>query len=343
MLFTDGKNVNQDYSVALIVPCFNEEDSVALFVTEAEKALAAYMQHIFIVFVDDGSTDDTVKNILALRQDKPFINVLRLSRNFGKEAAVSAALDTVDADAYIIADVDLQDPLELAAQFIDIWREQGVDAVCGKRANRASDTWLKRVTAGGFYRVFNRLSGRVKIPVNVGDYRLIDRKIVEILRNVPEANRFMKGLFVWGGGRMVELPYIRPERAVGQTKWNYGRLFNFALDGITQFSSLPLRVWSYVGGCVALLAFMYMLFIIFRTLFLGIDSPGYASLMSAVLFLGGVQLVSIGVLGEYLGRMQQEIKRRPSYVVDGIVGQIKEKIVPGRYNCGIVLKGADEA
>ncbi len=331
--------MKENYQIALIVPCFNEEDSVSIFVAEAEKALAAYMQHVFIVFVDDGSSDRTVEKIHALQQRKPFINLLKLSRNFGKEAAVSAALDTVDADAYIIADVDLQDPLELAAQFIDIWRSQGVDAVCGKRADRTSDTWLKRVTAGDFYRVFNRLSRRVKIPVNVGDYRLIDRKIVEILRNVPEANRFMKGLLVWGGGKMVEVPYVRPERAAGQTKWDYGKLLNFALDGITQFSDLPLRLWTYVGAAIAGLAFLYMfVWIVLRTLIFGIDVPGYASLMSVILFLGGVQLISIGVLGEYLGRMQREVKRRPAYVVDRVTGSIKEKITAGRYNCGIVLQ-----
>ena len=327
---------DQCNTIALIVPVFNEEETVSLFVSETERILTDYLPQIKVVFVDDGSRDQTVAKILEIQQDKPFVSLLRLSRNFGKEAAVSAALDVVEANAYVIADVDLQDPLELVAQFIEIWQTQKVDTVCGKRVDRSSDTGTKRATAGGFYYIFNKLSGRVKIPANVGDFRLIDRKVVEILRSLPERNRFMKGLFAWSALKTVEVPYVRPERTVGTTKWNYPKLWNFALDGIMGFSTLPLRVWSYFGGFVALLAFVYMLFIVTRTLIFGIDVSGYASLMSVILFLGGIQLVSIGILGEYLGRVSEEVKRRPVYVIADIVGDVVTN--NGKNGCGVVLE-----
>ena len=323
-------------TIALIVPVFNEEETVSLFVSETERILEDYLSQIKIVFIDDGSRDQTVAKILELQKDKPFVSLLRLSRNFGKEAAVSAALDTVEAEAYVIADVDLQDPLELVAQFIEIWQTQKVDTVCGKRVDRSADTGTKRITAGGFYYIFNKLSGRVKIPANVGDFRLIDRKVVEILRSLPERNRFMKGLFAWSALQTVEVPYVRPERTVGTTKWNYPKLWNFALDGIMGFSTLPLRVWSYFGGFVAILAFIYMLWIVAKTLIFGIDVSGYASLMSVILFLGGIQLVSIGILGEYLGRVSEEVKRRPVYVIADIVGNVATN--KGKNGCGVVLE-----
>lgn len=323
-------------TIALIVPVFNEEESVSLFVAETERILVNFLSQINIVFIDDGSKDTTVEKILELQANKPFVHLIKLSRNFGKEAAVSAALDVVEADAYVIADVDLQDPLEVVVQFIEIWQTQKVDTVCGKRIDRSADTGTKRITAGGFYYIFNKLSGRVKIPANVGDFRLIDRKVVEILRSLPERNRFMKGLFAWSALKTVEVSYVRPERTVGTTKWNYPKLWNFALDGIMGFSTLPLRVWSYFGGFVALLAFIYMLWIVAKTLIFGIDVSGYASLMSVILFLGGIQLVSIGILGEYLGRVSEEVKRRPVYVIADIVGNVATN---NRKNgCGVVLE-----
>ncbi len=331
--------MNSRFNLVLIVPVFNEEDCVALFVSETQRILKDYLPNIFLVFVDDGSTDKTVEKILELQQDNNFINLLKLSRNFGKEAAVSAALDTIEADAYVIADVDLQDPLELVLQFIEVWQTQKVDTVCGKRIDRSTDTGTKRITAGGFYYIFNKLSGRVQIPANVGDFRLIDRRVVEILRTLPERNRFMKGLFAWGGLKTVEIPYVRPERATGVTKWNYPKLWNFALDGIMSFSTLPLRIWSYFGGFVALLAFIYMLWIVAKTLIFGVDVSGYASLMSVILFLGGIQLVSIGILGEYLGRVSEEVKRRPVYVISEIFGNIATQIPVQCYGSGIVVHG----
>ncbi|MBP5789752.1 MAG: glycosyltransferase, partial [Neisseriaceae bacterium] len=261
--------------------------------------------------------------------DKSFINLLQLSRNFGKEAAVSAALDTVEADAYVIIDVDLQHPLSTVAEFIHIWQTEKIDNIYGIRNE-------KHISSLWFYHLFNKLSGRVKIPVNVSDFRLIDRKVVEILRTLPERNRFMKGLFAWSGLKSRGVPYVQAERKTGSTKFNYPKLWNFALDGIMGFSTLPLRVWSYFGGFVAILAFIYMLWIVAKTLIFGTDVSGYASLMSVILFLGGIQLVSIGILGEYLGRVSEEVKRRPVYVIADIVGNVATN--KGKNGCGVVLE-----
>ena len=327
---------NTDYQVALAVPVYNEEETVELFVTTIEEKLASLKGHLSIVFIDDGSKDRTRELIVRLSSEKREIPVslIALSRNFGKEAAMSAALDLIEADAIVPMDVDLQDPPELVLKFVQIWREEGVDSVYGVRVDRSSDTDMKRFTSGGFYRVFNRVSSRVKIPENAGDFRLIDKKVVATVRALHESNRFMKGLFAWPGFTSCGVPYRRPERAAGTTKWNYWKLWNFALDGIIAFSSLPLRVWSYIGAGVGLGALIYMLYILIDTMVTGIDAPGYASLMCVVLFLGSVQLISIGVLGEYLGRMSEEVKHRPVYVVSAVRGPLAGKLAQG-----IVLSG----
>ncbi len=319
----------ENYLVSLVVPCYNEHETVETFVKTVNEKLASIHDHIEIVFVDDGSKDNTVELIEKLRKDDARISLIKLSRNFGKEAAMSAALDLVQGDAMIMMDVDLQDPPELVLDFIKCWREEGVDNVYGIRVDRSQDTETKRMTSGGFYYVFNKLSSRVKIPSNAGDFRLIDRKIIDTLRELPERNRFMKGLFAWPGFVSKGIGYKRPERVAGQTKWNYWKLWNFALDGISGFSSLPLRMWSYIGCGVGFLAILYMLFIFLKTIFTGVDVPGYASIMTAVLFLGSVQLISIGVLGEYLGRLGQEVKGRPVYVVSEIRGNLASKIKKG--------------
>ena len=319
------------HTIALIVPVFNEENNIAPFVAEVEQVLAKFLPHIAIVFIDDGSLDNTAKKIIELQQDKSFINLLQLSRNFGKEAAVSAALDTVEADAYVIIDVDLQHPLSTVVEFIHIWQTEKIDNIYGIRNE-------KHISSLWFYHLFNKLSGRVKIPVNVSDFRLIDRKVVEILRTLPERNRFMKGLFAWSGLKSRGVPYIQAERKTGNTKFNYPKLWNFALDGIMGFSTLPLRVWSYFGGFVALWAFVYMLWIIVKTLIFGVEVAGYASIIGLILFFGGVQLLSIGILGEYLGRMQEEVKHRPVYVISKVVGNIKIQNTPQQYSCGVVLE-----
>ncbi len=338
--------VRQDYRVALIVPVYNEEDTVGIFVKTVEDKLFAILSHLTIVFIDDGSKDRPAECVLELAAQNPRISLIRLSRNFGKEAAMSAALDLVDADALIPIDVDLQDPPELILDFIRIWQEEGVDTVYGVRVDRSKDTELKRLTSGGFYKVFNRLSPKVKIPENAGDFRLMDRRVVETVRALGESNRFMKALFAWPGVKSRGVPYVRARRSAGTSKWNYWKLWNFALDGIVSFSSIPLRVWSYLGGIVGLTALAYMVYILVGTLVSGIEVPGYASTMCVILFLGAVQLISIGVLGEYIGRMSEEVKRRPIYVVSAIEGSLKQNLSYGihRADNGIFVndRGADK-
>lgn len=320
---------DDNYKVALVVPVFNEEETVETFVTTVQEKLKSVYDHLEIVFVDDGSKDNTVKIIENLQTTHSEISLIKLSRNFGKEAAMSAALDLVDTDALIPMDVDLQDPPEIVLEFIRIWRDEGIENVYGIRVDRSQDSEAKRVTSGGFYYVFNKLSNRVKIPSNVGDFRLIDRKIVRTLRELPERNRFMKGLYAWPGFTSKGVGYERPQRVAGQTKWNYWKLWNFALDGIVSFSSLPLRVWSYIGGFIGLLSLVYMFYIICEAIFFGNSVKGYPSLMCVVLFLGSVQLISIGVLGEYLGRLSEEIKERPVYVVSKVSGPLSSLLPKG--------------
>lgn len=319
----------QDYLVSLVVPCYNEHETVETFVKAVDEKLESIKDHLEIVFVDDGSKDDTAAIIERLQKEDERISLIKLSRNFGKEAAMSAALDLVKGDALVMMDVDLQDPPELVLEFVRCWREEGVDNVYGIRTDRSQDTETKRMTSGGFYYVFNKLSSRVKIPSNAGDFRLIDRKVIDTLKQLPERNRFMKGLFAWPGFVSKGIGYKRPERVAGKTKWNYWKLWNFALDGISGFSSLPLRVWSYIGGAIGILAILYMIFIFIKTAITGVEVPGYASLMSAILFLGSVQLISIGVLGEYLGRLGEEVKGRPVYVVSKITGPLSKQVKNG--------------
>ena len=326
--------LDDDYKVALIVPVYNEEDTIATFVSTVESKLEPILEHLEIVFVDDGSKDKSAQIIEELMEHNERIALIKLSRNFGKEAAMTAAIDMCDADALIPIDVDLQDPPELVLEFVKIWREQGVDTVYGKRVDRSSDSETKRISSGGFYYVFNKLSGRVKIPENVGDFRLIDSKIIQTVRNLNESNRFMKGLYAWPGFTSCEVDYVRPERSAGTTKWNYWKLWNFALDGIVSFSSLPLRVWSYIGAGVGFLGLIYMVYILVSTMIKGVSVPGYASLMCVVLFLGSIQLISIGVLGEYLGRVSEEVKKRPVYVVSTIKGKLSNRLLEGYQKVG---------
>lgn len=304
--------------VDIVVPCFNEADALDFFVGRIREVLHGCNFDYEMLFVDDGSTDATRRKLTELANAFGDIRLLTFSRNFGKEAALTAGLDHAQGDAVIVIDVDLQDPPELILRFVEKWRE-GYDIVYGTRDDRQLDSHAKRVTAEGFYRLFNRISG-VKIPVNTGDFRLMDRRVVDAIRALPERSRFMKGLFAWVGFNAVGVKYARPERAAGESKFNFWKLWNFALDGIVGFSTVPLRVWSYAGSAIAMLSFIYASIIIFQVVIFGRDVPGYASLLVLVLFFGGVQLVSIGVLGEYIARLFTEVKRRPVYIVDEIVG-----------------------
>ena len=306
--------------LSVVVPVKNEQDAVAPFVTR----VAALLDQITdgegweILFVDDGSTDSTLAAILAAHLRDPRVRALSLSRNFGKEAAVTAGLDHALGRAVVPIDVDLQDPPEVLAEMVAKWRE-GYDMVFGVRRDRSSDSLPKRMTAGLYYRAHNLISAD-KIPENAGDFRLLDRKVVDVLRALPERNRVMKGLFAWCGFRQAAVEYDRVPRKVGTTKYSYWRLWTLALDGLTSASTAPLRIWSYAGAIIALFALGYAGFIVARTLILGAEAPGYASLIVSVLFLGGVQLISLGVLGEYVGRILTETKQRPLYVVSDSIG-----------------------
>ena len=311
----------KNFTLSLVVPAYNEEESIQAFIDTIDQELAPLRDQLEIVFVNDGSRDKTRQVIEAVIEKDPRVTLINLARNFGKEAAMTAGLFHARGDAVIPMDVDLQDPPALILEFVRLWRDEGYDTVYGVRSDRNADTPMKRLTAGGFYRLFNAVSTTTKIPENAGDFRLMDRRVVEVIKQLPERNRFMKGLFAWAGFNAIGVPYERPARAAGETTFNYWKLWNFALDGFFSFSSWPLRIWSYVGAGVALLSFLYILVIITKVLFFGIDIPGYASLMSVILFLGGMQLISIGVLGEYLGRMFLEVKQRPVFVVEGVYGQ----------------------
>jgi glycosyltransferase involved in cell wall biosynthesis len=300
--------------VSIVVPFHNEAGGVERFHRELSDALAALPGHRFeIVCVDDGSSDATLDELVALTARDPRVRVLELSRNFGKEAALTAGMDAARGEAVVALDADLQDPPELIGRLVEAWTG-GADVVLARRTDRSSDSFLKRTTAELFYRIHNRLSS-VKIPENVGDFRLLDRVAVDALKALPERQRFMKGLFAWIGFRTATVDYARRARASGASKFSGWRLWNFALEGITSFSTVPLRVWTYVGAIGAVLTFLYALFIIARVLVLGVEVPGYASLLVAILFLGSLQLLSVGVLGEYIGRVYLETKQRPVYVV----------------------------
>ncbi len=305
-----------DALISIVAPCYNEADSIVPFVAAMMDVIKAGDARYELVFVDDGSTDDTRAQLSALADRHSEIRVVAFSRNFGKEAALTAGLDYAEGDAVVVMDVDLQDPPELIAVFIEKWRE-GYDVVYATRDDRGADTFAKRFTAGGFYRLFNKISA-VKIPENTGDYRLMDRRVVETIKTLPERSRFMKGLFAWVGFKSVGVDYARPARAAGKSKFNFWRLWNFAIDGFASFSTAPLRVWSYIGGIIAALSFLYASAIIFITLVTGVDVPGYASLLTFILFFGSVQMISVGILGEYMARLFIEVKGRPIYIVDEV-------------------------
>jgi glycosyltransferase involved in cell wall biosynthesis len=300
--------------VSIVSPFYNEGVGVSLFHRSLDRLMQALPDVRFeVVCIDDGSVDDTLERLRQVATVDSRYRVIELSRNFGKEAALTAGIDHAQGDAVIPIDADLQDPPELIARMIAEW-QAGADVVLAKRTNRSVDTLLKRKTAQWFYRVHNRLSP-IAVPENVGDFRLLNRAAVDALKKLPEQQRFMKGLFAWVGFRTKTIEYVRQNRAAGNSKFSGWRLWNFAIEGITSFSTAPLRVWTYVGFVIAAVTLLYAAFIVARTLISGIDVPGYASLLVAVLFLGGLQLISVGVLGEYIGRIYIESKQRPTYIV----------------------------
>ena len=308
--------------LSLVIPVKDEEAAIGPCLAQLIPVLEAMddpaARSFEILFVDDGSIDTTLDVIRKANSADPRIRGISLSRNFGKEAALSAGLDVARGKGVVPLDVDLQDPPSALPKMVAKWRE-GNDVVYGVRDNRETDSLPKRLTADLYYRAHNWLSSD-KIPEHAGDFRLLDRRVVEVIRRMPERNRFMKGLFAWAGFKQAAVSYHREERKVGKTKYNYWKLWTLALDGITSASTVPLRIWSYLGAFVALGALGYAIFIIIRTLTSGIEVPGYASMMVAVVFLGGLQLLSLGVLGEYVGRILTETKGRPLYVIREEIG-----------------------
>ncbi len=306
--------ININPTISIVVPCYNEENVIEIFLQHIEPILDSLDKSYEIIFINDGSTDNTFNVMLNAKKKHKNIRIINLSRNFGKEAALTAGLENTRGKAIIPIDVDLQDPPELILQFIEKW-EEGYDVVLAKRANRSSDSFAKKLGADLFYNIHNKISD-ISMPNNVGDYRLMSKRVIEALKQLPENQRFMKGLFAWTGYKTVIIEYKREARIAGDSSFNGWKLWNFALDGITSFSTVPLRIWLYLGVIISFLAFLYGSIIIVKTLIFGIDLPGYASLLTIVLFLGGVQLMGIGILGEYIGRIYKEAKRRPSYLIE---------------------------
>ncbi len=301
--------------ISLVVPVFNEQSVLPAFHASLTQTLESLDSDCEILYVDDGSTDDSASIIGEWCRDDARIGLVELSRNFGKEVALSAGLDHARGDAVIVMDADMQDPPELIHLFIEGWRE-GYDVVYGKRASREGEGWLKIVSARWFYKIINRLSD-VEIPEDVGDFRLLSRRAVDALATLGERHRYMKGLYAWIGFPQKAVLYDRQPRAAGKTKWNYWRLWNFALEGITSFSDVPLKIATYLGVVTSILAFLYGGYVVVKTLIFGDPVAGYPSLMVAILFLGGVQLICIGIIGEYLARTYSETKARTLYFVKG--------------------------
>lgn len=299
--------------ISLIVPVFNEEETIGIFYKTVREYVELKPYDVEIVFINDGSTDATESIIEALATADPLVVPLLLTRNFGKEPALFAGLDNASGDAVIPIDVDLQDPIEVIPQLIEKWLA-GADVVLAKRVDRSVDGSLKRKTAEWFYKLHNKIS-TPRIEENVGDFRLMSREIVENIKQLQERNLFMKGILSWVGGKTEVVYYSRAERVAGQSKFNGWKLWNLALEGITSFSTFPLRVWTYLGLAVALLSFTYGFWMIVAKVIWGNEVHGYPSLIVSILFLGGVQLIGIGVLGEYIGRIYIETKKRPRYII----------------------------
>ena len=317
-------------TISILIPCYNEQESLPALYKRLKELMDSIENYQFeIMFVNDGSRDDTLKIIKDLRAKDSRVNYVDLSRNFGKEIAMIAGIDHINTDAMIVMDADLQDPPELIKEML-YWWEQGYNDVCAKRKSRAGETWFKKVCAKRksragetwfkkwsshtYYKILQKVS-RIPVQPDVGDFRLLDRQCIEALKELRETQRYTKGLFSWIGFDKKEILFDRDARIAGKTKWNYFGLFNLAVEGITSFTIFPLRLASIIGIAIAVLAIIYMLFIIVKTLIYGGDVAGYPSLISVILFIGGVQLVFLGIMGEYLGRIFNETKGRPLYFV----------------------------
>ena len=304
--------------ISVIIPMYNEAEGLEKLFSRLMPCLEKVTSNYEIICVNDGSRDNTLAALKAYSLADNRIKIINFSRNFGKEVAMTAGLDYASGRAVIPIDADLQDPPELIPELVAKWQE-GYKVVLATRRGRDSDTWLKRKSATWFYNLINKVSD-VIIPSNTGDFRLMDASVVNAVKQLPERTRFMKGIFAWVGFSTTTIYFDREARAAGETSWNYWKLWKFALDGIFSFTSVPLRVWTYIGAGISLVSFLWALKIIIKTVILGVDVPGYASLMVALLFMGGMQLLSIGIIGEYIGRVYSETKHRPLYFVEETVG-----------------------
>lgn len=300
-------------SLTIICPMKNEAGNLAAFFARLVPVVESVADTYEILCINDGSSDDTLSQLLQERGDNPHIRIADLSRNFGKEAALTCGIELAKGDVVIPIDADLQHPPEAIPDMVHRWRE-GYEVVLAKRQNREAEHWARRKTAGWFYRLQNQIS-EVDIPADVGDFRLMDRKVIEALKRLPERRRFMKGLFAWAGFRQTTVTFVCEPRFAGASNFSGWRLWNFALEGITSFSTVPLRIWTYIGSTISAFALVYAVFLLLKTLIFGRDVPGYASLITSVLFLGGLQLAGLGVLGEYIGRIYGEVKQRPIYII----------------------------
>ena len=305
--------------ICIVVPAYNEQDALQEFYNCVSSVADTMDNYGFeFLFINDGSSDATLDIIKSLRQQDQRVAYVDLSRNFGKEAAMLAGLDHAQADAVIIMDADLQNPPDMIPEFIKHW-EQGYNDVYGKRVSREGESFCKRLGTKVYYFLLTRLA-HIPVQVNVGDFRLLDAKCVQALRQMRETQRYTKGMFSWIGYKKKEVPFEVAPRIAGVTKWNYTKLFNLAIEGITSYTTVPLRLASIVGFIISMCAIIYMLYIIIKTLIYGIDWPGYPSLVSIVLFIGGTQLIVLGIIGEYLGKIFNETKNRPLYLVNEYEG-----------------------
>ncbi|WP_353212059.1 glycosyltransferase family 2 protein [Rhodovarius sp.] len=303
-------------AISVVIPCYNEQEVLPEFHARITAAMEGIGLPFELVYVNDGSRDGTLALMLQAQAADGRVAVVNLSRNFGKEIALTAGLDhAACSEAVVVIDADLQDPPEVIPALVAAWR-QGFDVAYAQRSVRHGESWLKRVTAAGFYRVMQRLGGRVQLPQDTGDFRLMSRRSLDALLQLREQHRFMKGLFAWVGFPSVAVPYDRAPRAAGTTKWNWWKLWNLSLEGITSFTVGPLKIASYLGLGIAFISAAYIVQLLLRTLLFGNPVAGYPSLMAAVLFLGGVQMMMLGIIGEYLGRVFNETKGRPLYIVE---------------------------
>lgn len=301
--------------ISILIPAYNEEAVLGKLYARLQSLAAVNKQYSYeFLFVNDGSSDNTLEIIMSFARKDPRVSYINLSRNFGKEIAMIAGLDHVTGDATVIIDADLQDPPELIPKMIGYW-EDGYDDVYAKRESREGETWIKKLTSKAYYRILQGVT-HIQIQEDTGDFRLLDKRVVEAIRQFRDSQRNAKAIFSWVGFEKKEVLYNRDPRLVGETKWSYAKLINLAIDGITSFTTAPLRVSSFAGAFISGVAFLYLLYLIIRTVFFGSDLAGYPSMMAVILFLGGVQLLSLGIIGEYIGRIFNETKQRPLYLVE---------------------------